>query len=225
MILGICDEDEKMRQRVREICEKVLIKNDVNYRIVEFENGNEVLNDSLELTVLLMEVDIPGVSGIQIKERFENDRKRTCMIFISDNLKRMQEAFGFNVKAFVEKSKIDFRLPAELEKTINTVERFASVGGIDSRDIVYVKTEGAYCRLFLANKKTAKLRISMNALEKVLQPVFFVRIHRSLLINMSYVDRLDKDTITIGEQKYLIAARRRSIVRKSYEAYCLDMCV
>lgn len=225
MVLGICDKDADMRQRVREICEKVLVKNDVNYRIKEFENGNEVLEDSLELTVLLMEVDIPGTSGIQIKKQFERDGRQTCMIFVSDNVLRMQEAFGLNVHAFVKKSEMEDRLPTELEKVINKVERFAKVGRIDSRDIVLIKVEGANCRLFLENGKTAKVRLPMNTLEKVLQPAFFVRIHRSLLVNMSYIDRLDKDTVTVREEKYLIAARRRSAVRKSYEAYCLDLCV
>lgn len=63
----------------------------------------------------------------------------------------------------------------------------------------------------------------MNQLEKLLLPVFFVRIHRSVLVNLSYVDKLERNAVFIQKQKYPIASRRHSTVREAYKVFCLKI--
>lgn len=223
MRLGICDKDINMRHKMREICDKVLNENDINCCIEEFENGKDVLEYPHEFSVLLTEVDVPGVSGIDMKEWFEDGGRPPYMIFVSDNVERMQDAFGIRVMAFVEKNSMESQLPVAFEKTVAAIERFIKVDGIDSRDIMYIKAEGVYSRIYMENGSTRKLRMSMNQLEKLLLPVFFVRIHRSVLVNLSYVDKLERNAVFIQKQKYPIASRRHSTVREAYKVFCLKI--
>ena len=60
---------------------------------------------------------------------------------------------------------------------------------VDPSDIIYIQASGYYAEIF-ANSKKYVLRESLNNLEEILDSNIFVRIHRSTIANLNFVDEI-----------------------------------
>lgn len=60
---------------------------------------------------------------------------------------------------------------------------------VDPNDILYIQASGYYAEIFVESKKYV-LRESLNNLEEILDKQIFVRIHRSTIANLNFVDEI-----------------------------------
>lgn len=220
MRIGICDDEEIMRQEIGKICSQLLVKYDLNCEIIEFVDGTEIIEFSKRLDILILDIEMPKMSGIEVKKRLQWLNRRIIIIYISSHREMMEAAFGLNVLGFVDKLHMNQSLPAMLATAFEMVGRFVVLGdGIDSREILYIQTEQMYCRLFLNDAREKLLRITMKDLESKLERVGFVRVHRMFLVNLQYVEKIDENTVSIMSNIIPISVRKRLKVQKAYKKF------
>lgn len=70
-------------------------------------------------------------------------------------------------------------------------------------DIVYIKGYGEYLQIFLNGNPSPLLTLSSFAAIKEKLPGEFVQIHRSYIVNMNRVQRIEKSRVIIDEDTYL----------------------
>lgn len=84
------------------------------------------------------------------------------------------------------------------------------------RDIVYIEAAGNYTELHLDDETTALTSNTLRTWEERLPAKHFVRIHRSTLINVGHVERMDRaanytyDVFVTGRNAPLAMSRRRA---------------
>ena len=66
------------------------------------------------------------------------------------------------------------------------------------QNITFIRAEGVYCELYLCNKKRMVQRISLSELQRQLPLTKFIRVHRSFLVNLSWIESWTKGELTIG---------------------------
>ena len=71
------------------------------------------------------------------------------------------------------------------------VETRGKVRYVQVRDIHYILASGPYAELFVTDRKHL-VRVSMNTLEEQLDPSRFMRVHRSVIVQLAMVDVLHK---------------------------------
>jgi two-component system, LytTR family, response regulator len=71
------------------------------------------------------------------------------------------------------------------------VETRGKVKYIQVRDVHYILAAGPYAELFVADRKHL-IRMSMNTLDEQLDPLRFMRIHRSAIVQLACIDVLHK---------------------------------
>lgn len=71
---------------------------------------------------------------------------------------------------------------------------------VRAEDIYWVKAEGAYSQLVTKNQ-VYFLSTNLGALEEKLRGHYFIRIHRSYLINFQHIDSIEDDVLSIGEER------------------------
>lgn len=220
MTIGICDDEEIIRRELRRICNQLLVEQDLYCEIKEFQNGMEMMNFSKNLEILILDIEMPEMGGIEIKNRLQRLKRDVIIIFVTSHDEMMREAFGLNVLGFVKKEYMERDLPEMLISALEMVGHFVILrDDIDSREIAYIHTEQVYCRLFLIDGKEKVLRTSLNELESELASVGFIRAHRSYLVNLQYVEGIDDSMVYILKQKIPISVRKRIKVQKAYETF------
>lgn len=83
---------------------------------------------------------------------------------------------------------------------------------IDKDDICYCQAERGYARIFLISGESYLLPKTLNGLEKQLTKNYFMRCHRSYLINLNEITSVDAERRTAYQKLYQIPISYRKIV-------------
>jgi two-component system LytT family response regulator len=76
---------------------------------------------------------------------------------------------------------------------------------------MYIEADSSYCTFYCTNNKKIIYSKSSSEVEKMLPSNLFVRIHKSYIVNSSFIkdDTIDKKEITLINGTVLPIARRR----------------
>lgn len=225
MIIGICDDQKVYRDYIRKICEEAKLQSTEVWDIVEFADGLELIKSSIKTDILILDMEMPEVDGIQVKDLFQSRQQNTIIIYVTSHAELMQQAFGIHVLGFVEKENMEIQLPKILKQAFSMYETTVMVEGrYRSREICYVEANHVYCCIHMEDSSVKTVRISMKELEMILEPVGFVKVQRSYLVNMAWVERIKEQTIILKENhgQLPVSYRNRKIVKERYMQYCKE---
>lgn len=220
MIIGICDDENCMREQVAMVCKEVVEKYNTDIQIETFSDGKQVIEE--EFDILILDIEMEGVDGISVKNIFQNRKKDTIIIFVTSHDEMMSQAFGVNVIGFVTKCYLKSQLPVMLNSAIKRVMNTVNIDGIDSRKICYIEAEHVYNILHLEDGSEMSVRRTSAQLEMALTSVGFIRIHRTYIINMAYVEHIRDKTIVVNGCELPVSSRLKSGFKKEYSKYCRE---
>lgn len=118
MIIGICDDDEIIREKIKENCLSTIEKYDYNITLKEFSDGEEIFKEKILPDILILDIEMKNMDGIAVKNRLQNKQEAAFIIFVSSHDEMMPDAYGLNVIGFVTKKYMDNQLPKILEVAI-----------------------------------------------------------------------------------------------------------
>lgn len=218
MVIAICDDDKKYLERELLICQKVM---GMENEFLLFSEGQELLECPHAIDLLILDIEMPGMSGIEIKDKIQNNGKNadTIIIFVTNYREYMPEAFGIHVLGFVLKEALEIQLSQMLGTACQMLKKGIMLDRYNSRDVMFIKTEHNYGKLLLHNGEMHLVRMTMKELEKKLVEHDFIRIHREYLVNMTWIERMGEDWVQVGGDKLPIATRARGKVKKEYKDY------
>lgn len=220
MILGICDDEKEMRTMLDRICRDFFMKYGEPVELQHFSCGDEI-EDSI-LDILILDIDMPGQNGIEVKQKLQFIGAKTLIIFVTSHDEYMPQAFGKNVIGFVRKTCIEEQLHPLLQAAVQIIGKNVIVDGYNSKDILYIQSQQNYCNFFLANDQTYLSRNSIKQLEKDLHGTTLVKIHKSYIVNFSYIDKFSEDQVWIQGKSLPISIRLRTKVGQKYKEYCRE---
>ncbi len=220
MRVGICDDVEADRKSAKELCRQVIGKLEENLIIKEFCDGKEALEQQGELDILLLDMEMPNVNGLEVKQRMEQEDANVMIIYLTGHSELVFDGFGRNVLAFVQKSEIMKQLPLALEKAANYIMKNIWIDDeISSRRIMYIQASDNYQLFYYRNKKREIRAGRMEKLEQLLEKADFIRTHRKYLVNMYYVDEIKKGKMIVRGKEIPIAARAQKEVKEKYAEF------
>lgn len=220
----IADDDPGMRTVMRKLAEKA-----EGYQLVgEAENGTQLIElyDQTKPDVVLMDVEMPGMTGIECAKIIQDRNPRTVLIFATAHEQYMRSAFevyafDYLVKPFrLERamntlSLIRERLTAEIQKPEPVRPPQAAVSGrlmlkhreglsfIDIPSILLVQREDRSSVLYLADSGRFVTSDSLSELEERLPQSMFFRSHKSYIINLNHIDSI----APYGRWTYIVKLR------------------
>jgi DNA-binding LytR/AlgR family response regulator len=71
---------------------------------------------------------------------------------------------------------------------------------VNAADIYWIKADGAYSQL-ASNSQQFLLSTNLGGLEEKLRGHFFIRVHRSYLVNFQHIDAIEEDVLYIGNER------------------------
>jgi DNA-binding LytR/AlgR family response regulator len=154
--------------------------------------------------LLFLDVEMPKMSGVEFAETLDPSTK---VIFISSRKDYAVDAFNLNAidyilkpftlarlsKAVMKANKTKI-LPTSTDLFIKTTNQ--SYERVVKNEILYIEALGDYVQLYTANKRFVMNGTLKNAVEQ-LENDDFLRIHRSYLVNLNKIDKIDDSTVVI----------------------------
>ena len=219
MIIGILGDNVRERHRERRICESVLQYYDSFSDILEFENETVLFSSRYIVDILILNEGIWKGKFANEEMQIQMKQKGNLIIYIADREEEMQEVFRSWVFGFVLKSRLEEALQAVFCSAVGVVMRTSILENTYKKEVMYIKGERIYTRLVYCDGRQELLRRSLKELEEELEQKGFIKVHRSYLVNMAYIDSINNNELHIGEVIIPIAVRLKSVVHHRYEQY------
>ncbi|MGB0429024.1 MAG: 7TM diverse intracellular signaling domain-containing protein [Bacteroidia bacterium] len=95
-------------------------------------------------------------------------------------------------------------------RMVDTHSDFVTIGRSHLKvlDIKYIMVDGRYCNIYLRNKENPVLeRITLKDIAQELDAKQFIRAHRSILVNLNYISKLQTDSLKLSTGEVLPLGR------------------
>lgn len=195
-------------------------KDSYSFNITRFNRGInfiEPFNDVYD--AVLLDIDMPVMSGMETAKIIREKGSNTSIVFVTNYASLAIDGYGVGALDFLVKPVKYIDVERSLMKIINKVENENDDAKIviklksgyqtillnnikyievSTHDVFYYTTQGMY-----------KTREVLKNIEKDLNSPKFVRCSSAFLINLDYVDSIEKDDIRIDGKRIKIARTRK----------------
>jgi DNA-binding LytR/AlgR family response regulator len=188
------------------------------------EAGNVLNREKVDL--LLLDVEMPKVSGLEFLKAKPD---HPLVILITSKPDYALEAFEYNVVDFLLKPvkeerflKAIYRAKEtldskqhwmEMEKDFFFIKEKGKSTKVNINDILYLQALGDYVCIFCPQKKFT-IHYTLSAIEKLLPPSKFMRIHRSYMVALNKIDSFEDGTVYVNQNAIPIGESQKSNLLK-----------
>lgn len=184
MKICICDDEALFCEKEQRICEKYMKENGREAEIILCRNGHEVLKNIGGIKLLILDIRMPDLDGIVLKNMLQERIDAPYIIFVTAFDTLMQQAFGKWVLGFVKKKELETGLPGGLKRFFRLFDRDILIDGkFHSERIEWIHAEKEYVRIHEWGGKEHLVRQSLVSMADELKKAGFVQVHRSWLVN------------------------------------------
>ncbi len=176
-----------------------------------------------EVDAVFLDIQMPGLSGLELAGVLANFKTPPPIVFVTAHDEHAVDAFELDAVDYVLKPVREERLADAVRRVCeqttgraprNEEQVAVELGGVTrfvSRDdIGWVEAHGDYARLHVGGESHL-LRTPLTTLEEGWAEAGFVRIHRSLLVNLAHVDEVRMDA---GRCSVLVAGEELGVSRR-----------
>ena len=236
MRIYICDDEPQILRQIGkrvQACVPECI-------VTELGTATELLEllQKQSCDVLLLDIDMPDITGLEVAEQLKELKKKPLFIFVTSHDELVYDSLQFHPFGFVRKSFLDTELPrilADCERELlgnKQYYHFRTAEGevsLPLEDILYFETEGNYLWVYIKGngeavqgdalgkkQKCYRFRETMAAVQEELEKQGFVRVHRGFLVNQEAVELLSADELRLANgssipigRNYAEAARKQ----------------
>lgn len=224
--IGICDDEIQVAKYLKDlICS---ITDDQRYvqNIQIFNSGEDLLRDIKKIDLVFLDIDMPGMDGIAVGKEIKKIHQDCQIIMETGRKERFKEAFQIRALRFVTKpfqiQEIREALDAYRETYLGEacIEAFRDrqIYQIKQKDIMYIYAMDSYTEIVI-EECTLRTEESMKELEEKLDSRLFYRVHKQFIVNMSKIDRIDKNTVMIAGKKLPVSRRKKAEFENRYLEY------
>ncbi len=230
MRIAICDDEKRictiLAEKVRKFCPDA--------EIITYASGKELLNADELPDILLLDIKMPEISGMDVAKILRDRDWRKILIFITGEEDQVFHSFDLQAFHFLVKPVADEKLKEVLDNARKELERYGDISGkqdkyieiqsgtshirVNLSQLLYAEV---YDRKTILHMKDESIEYygQLSALEELVGNDFY-RIHRSYLVNMKYVERYDRTSVTtLGGNNIPIARREYDGFLKAYLEY------
>ena len=228
--VAICDDQEYAHNSVEKLIKEY--EKNVEINLTHYYSAKEVLKNADSFDILLLDIEMPEMDGIELAERLNNTRNDYRIIMLTAKGERYKEAFKINAYRFVTKPIHKEEFFEALDdavryyKGLDVIELTNNGKNVivEQRKIYYIESCGDYLKVYTRNKEYTK-HVSAHVMLGLLDDNIFVQCHKSYIVNLLHVKELqDMEFVmerreVIKEVKVPIAFRRRKEISLKYARF------
>ena len=207
--IAVCDDDSAQRSYLLETVSGWAKKNSHPVELREYADAKAFFFDygeEKDFDILLLDVEMPGMSGVELAREVRRDNSAVQIIFITGYYEYFGDGFDVSALHYLIKPVDAGRLCPVLDRAADNLayrERSVLISAADGSvkvplaDIRYVESENVYIVVHTVHGDY-RTRMALRKFEEQLDETFF-KVHRSYLVNLRYVKMITrKDAVMEG---------------------------
>ena len=225
--IALVDDNELDAKRLENAINMHLEEIDVKGTVDIFTRAVNFLEDKRDVyDVIFLDIDMPFMSGMECAHKLREAGNKVPIIFETNYSSLAIDGYSVNALGFIVKPVKQIDVNDVLDKLLEKIKDEAD----DEKIIVKVKSgyqsiplnEIKYIEVnthdvfYYTSNETYRTREVLKDIEKNLNNPSFVKCSSSYLINLDYVDAIDKDDVRIDGKRIKIARTRKKEFLKAF---------
>ena len=217
--IAVCDDEQSALLQLKEAVFAWAEKRQHSIDLTAFSSAERFLfayGEDRTFDILLLDVEMKGMSGLELAGQLRRDGLRAEIIFITSHFELCGEGYEVDALHYLIKPVSEERLGTVLDRAVKRLSTEApsvviSCGGetvkLPEQEILYIESFLHYVAICTADREY-RVRETLSAFEEKLSEDFF-RPHRSYLISLKHVTRISRTQVWLDNGAELPLARGR----------------
>ncbi len=241
--ITICDDTKRDRTKLKKLIKEYCKVREHELILSDCASGEEYLEyleKGEEADILLLDEEMPGISGMELKDRLFKNNSKTLILFVTSHDEIAREAYGIGVVGFITKPIDKEWLYEKMDDAILGLSTYRKQNMIELpiadneiniysiNDILYIKAKDKCSKIYTKDGLSQFVYKTLSSYCEELKEDFFMT-DRSYLINLQYAGNIVNEKIgdrnrnwikLVGTDKLIPLSRRRKknfeMARKNY---------
>ena len=229
MKVAIVDDELEMRQIMTDYVKRFGEEAGIELEAVSFESGGQFLECyKMVYDIIIFDIDMPGINGIDTARKLRETDNNVTIIFVTNISQYAINGYEVDAVDYILKpvSYYDFSMKfhrtvakaAQKKEHIIKIETGEGTRKLRLPALVYVEVLSHYL-YFHTTKRDYRSRGNISDVEKELEKYNFVRIHRSYIVNLRYVNKVLSKEVTVGEKVLPVSRNYKDKLKEEYLKY------
>lgn len=227
MQIAICDDDMFFRTELRKCLVDYKKDRRVQMDIYEFRDGNALLTSDAVFDIVFLDYQMPNLNGMDTARQLRARNSICNIVFVTNFPDFVFESFEVNPYRFYKKpissneieSMFDFYIRQQKALSPIIINDFDGQKVIASKNIIYLEGDGKYC-LIRTVSETVHSSKTLSGVMQMLPQYCFYRIHKSYVVNLYYIDRIDNNLVYfINGEKAVIGRNNIGDFNRAYRNF------
>jgi len=222
--IAVCDDNKESIAEAKEIISEVSKNLRHSVEIDSYQNGEDIINRLLNkkepLDILVLDVDMPGITGLELAKKLRiAGEQNLIIIFLSAHDEFVFDSIEFVPLRYVRKTLMETQLPLALFAAFNIISANADkeitlkTENGEQRvllsQIMYYEVYNRKIAVYLKNGAELVVGKTLKELQEIISDKRFVLLHRACVVNISFVKNVTESTVILDDDQKLVVSRRR----------------
>ena len=203
----ICDDEWSVMEQVSELLQKYCTETGMQVRFHLFDDPCAI-KDLAEYDIAILDIDMGNFSGIDLAWRLRKEKPGIVIIFLTNFIQYAPEGFEVQAFRYLLKSNMQERLVSYFEDAVKEVARKKQIITISVNSelidipvnhILYLESNLRIVIMHLIHDERKEYRFygNMTDLSEKLEDLGFLRIQKSCLVNMEYIEQMQYEKVRL----------------------------
>lgn len=228
--IAICDDSLEDLNTIKKMAENLFYSLKLEFEIEEFENGNELLDSKISFDLILLDIEMDEINGIDTAREIRKHSKDTKIIFITNSTKYLQIGYTVRADRYLVKPLNKQEFNYELSNVLNSrildskyiLDKRIGLNKIYLRDIIYIEFYDRKTIIHTVNQKISTY-ITLKEWSTLLDKYYFIQSHKAFIVNVKYVKHMYADRLVLENDFELPLSRKfKDLFKQKYYTFIGD---
>lgn len=224
--IAICDDEQNQIEYITSIVTSWSNHKGHSCEIRTFASAEAFLFEYEEdkaYDILLLDVEMKNMNGIELAKRIRKDNNRAEIIFITSHFEFVGEGYEVDALHYLIK-------PISVEKLTQVLTKAAEKLSVEPPSVV-ISCEGETVKLYEADilyvesflhyivihtkDNEYKIKENISVFENKVSDVFY-RIHRSYLVSLKYITQISRTSVNIGNTELPLSRGKYDNINRAF---------
>jgi len=227
----LCDDEVESLQRTQDEIERIKTRLLYPVEVITYTDTDYLMerinNRELESDILIIDVDMPKMSGLDIAKYIRQNKLDIVIIFLTGHDEYVYSSFEFSPLRYIRKEFIKEELLYALIAACNNVDtkknEYILIKAIDGNyhiktsEILYYQMENRRCNVYLADGCVFFTKYKIKELRKIVEEKddAFVQVNSGCVVGLRHIRFMSKGDIGLEQDKiFQISRRKKTEVEK-----------
>lgn len=202
--IAVCDDENIQLEGLQQIVEETGKELFDELLVFPYQSVNALLKEELTFDLIMLDIRMDEMSGFDAAKRLREIRKDQPILFVTSDAGAVFDSFEFGPWDFIrkrnkEETKKDVRKTLRRFRKKYLKERIICMQTVDKEvrrinieEILRFESKRNYLVCYLKSGESLTMRKTIARQEKELKGYGFTRINKGELVNLRYVDNIDR---------------------------------